>query len=78
MTPEQIRQRFLLIEQLDFWIPLVVLLYLLVLVALTVSLRIEAKDQGDKGWWRLLDATGYMLTFGVLAYYFWRTFYAFY
>ncbi len=78
MTPEQIRQRYLLIDELDLYVPLAVLIYLVFMLIITIGFRIRAKNRGDGGWWRLLDAANCFVTFAALGYYWWRTFHAFY
>jgi len=81
MTPEQIRQRFLLIDQLDLWVPAAALGFLIVFLIFTViRARLWHCDNNkcDTGWWKLLDFVAHMVFLAVLGYYIWRNFYAFY
>jgi hypothetical protein len=81
MTPEQIRQRFLLIDQLDFYVPLALLIFMTFFLALTfLRARLWHRDNNkcDIGWWKVLDFVAYMVGMAAVGYYIWKTFFAFY
>lgn len=93
MTPEEIRQRFLLIDRIDGLLPYIILTYSIPwLILLVIRYRRNPMVVGGYLWWKLewklwgwwtvlffvLDLVGHLLILAVFIYFFWRTFYAFY
>lgn len=94
MTPEEIRQRFLLLEWIDGIIPFVILGYAVPWLILSIIRHHRNpmvagcghiwRDVEWKiwGYWTvlftILDLIGHLLILSVFVYFIWRTFYAFY
>jgi hypothetical protein len=62
-----------LVYELDFYIPLCMMVWLLFVVFITLTLRMWIGKAGDKGWWKVLDIITYVLGFITIAYWILRT-----